>query len=85
MFQADRPVYRIPYPGKACGAIDADFDALFDLDADPDCHNNLYDNDIELRRQTISRLVEAMEAHQAPAEHFERLGLLSYLDGKEQS
>lgn len=85
MPHTDRPVYRIPYHGKAYGAVDADFDALFDLDADPDCQNNLYDISIKLRRQAITRLVEAMEAHQTPIEHFERLGLPSYLDSKEHS
>lgn len=46
---------------------------LFDLQTDPNQNVPIFDDTLE--RQWIARLVEAMQANDAPAEQYERLGL----------
>jgi arylsulfatase A-like enzyme len=75
MPHTDQPVYRIPSDGKAYGSVEADFDALFDLDQDPECQTNLYAANQTLRNESLQNLIRTMKEHQVPAEHFERLGL----------
>lgn len=70
-----RPVYRVPSDGMAYSGLHADFDALFDLKSDPDCANNLYSTEKNLRNKCIGRLVNTMKEMQVPEEHYERLGL----------
>ncbi len=71
----DRPVYRVPSDGMAYSSVDADRDMLFDLEIDPDCTRNRYDDDEALRRRLLGRLTAAMKDIQIPDEHFRRLGL----------
>lgn len=75
MPHTERPVYRVPYDGMAYAGLDADFDALFDLDEDPDCRANLYDAGDPLGQSSVARLTAAMESLQVPIEHYVRLGL----------
>ncbi len=75
MPHTDRPVYRVPYDGMAYSSPTADFDALFDLDQDPECHHNLYASAPALRDASLAQLVAMMRAIQVPQEHFKRLGL----------
>lgn len=71
-----RPVYRVPSDGLCYAAPAADFDAVFDLEADPHCQHNLWPDPV-LRRDALERLTRAMRAAQVPAEHYLRLGLQS--------
>lgn len=81
MPHTDRPVYRVPYDGIAYSSTDADWDALFDLDRDPDCRTNLYGTEEPLLQASIARLVAAMESLEVPEEHYVRLGLESSRKG----
>lgn len=74
----DRPVYRIPSDGMAYAGAGTDFDALFDLDTDPQCTTNLWNTDLARRNEAIARLASAMQALNVPDEHFVRLGMPSY-------
>ena len=80
MPHTDRPVYRVPYDGMAYSSPTADFDALFDLDADPLCERNLYDSHAELRDGCLGQLVARMNSLQVPTEHYQRLGLEAISD-----
>jgi hypothetical protein len=53
----------------------ADFDALFDLEADPHCSHNLWHTDAAQRDVAIEKLIAAMRRLHVPVEHFNRLGL----------
>ena len=75
MPHSDRPVYRVPSDGLAYSARDADFDALFRLDLDPECRDNRFSNRAEETQSVIRQLARAMEDLAVPDEHFERLGL----------
>ncbi len=72
----DRPVYRVPSDGMAYSSKDADFDALFDMQLDPQCEHNLYFEDVEQREACTRRLIKYMHKIEVPHEHFERLGLV---------
>jgi hypothetical protein len=61
--------------GMGYGSVDADFDALFDLRRDPDCRENLYAGQPELRARCLARLRRSMEELRVPDEHFERLNV----------
>ncbi len=71
----DRPVCRVPMDGMAYNNPHADFDALFDLQTDPQCQQNLCATQPELWRQCLQKLRAAMEELGVPVEHVERLGL----------
>ena len=71
----DRPVYRVPSDGLAYGNPRGDFDALFDLRADPACQENLYEKNTILLDSCLRKLVTFMENLKVPHEHFKRLGL----------
>ena len=75
MPHTDRLVHRVPADGMAYGNPNGDHDQLFDLNADPTCKNNLFNKDESLRITCLARLKSAMEAHEVPKEHYERLGL----------
>ena len=75
MPHTDQPVYRVPSDGKSYGSVEADFDALFDLDQDPDCQTNLYHTNQTRRGESLQSLIHTMREHQVPEEQFERLGL----------
>ena len=76
----DQIVFRIPSDGLAYSGRKADFDALFNLNDDPLCTQNIYSSRIDLRNQCVSALAHAMEKLQAPGEHYQRLGLLAFKD-----
>jgi len=71
----DRAVYRVPCDGLAYGNPRGDFDALFDLAADPQCRTNRYAKDRELRETCLDKLRDAMRELAVPEEHMQRLGL----------
>jgi hypothetical protein len=56
------------------GQANVEFDALFDLETDPDCMRNLRDEP-GAWDDCLPRLIEAMRRLEAPSEHFQRLGL----------
>lgn len=72
----DRPVYRVPADGMAYSGVNADFDALFDLVADPECLDNLFDAGGEVTRSCLDKLRGAMRSLTVPEEHSVRLGLV---------
>jgi arylsulfatase A-like enzyme len=78
MPHTDRPVYRVPSDGMAYSTRNADFDALFDLAADPDCRHNLYNSASDVTEQYLRRLVAAMQWLEVPSEHYVRLGLTKF-------
>lgn len=71
----NRPVYRVPSDGMAYSSVGADCDMLFDLEADPECSENLWDADPALRKVTLGRLTAVMRSLEVPSEHYARLGL----------
>jgi hypothetical protein len=78
----DRPVYRVPSDGMCYAGGGADFDAVFDLEADPGCQRNLWAEAPARREACLQRMSQAMRDLSVPQEHFQRLGLPLHTDPK---
>ncbi|OPZ23082.1 MAG: Arylsulfatase [candidate division BRC1 bacterium ADurb.BinA364] len=72
---AGRPVFRKRVrQGSAAGSVH-DPDSLFDLEADPQCEANAWEEAIEPRERLLGLLRAEMAAADFPEEHYARLGL----------
>lgn len=70
-----RPVYRVPADGYCYAGRGVDFDAVFDMKADPQCLRNRWDEEPALRDECLRHMCRAMEDIAVPEEHYVRLGL----------
>lgn len=75
MPHTERPVYRVPSDGMAYSNNGADFNGLYDMKNDPQCLDNIFYTNQELRKKCCKQLFKAMQRLEVPEEHYQRLGL----------